>query len=126
VNHVNDVDNVSSPVRADAVREGAAAMAVAPLADEAGERIGLTTLSAVLRRRGSSAVRHPQRDELSAAALASLLHCVVDVPAGLLSSYVVSVVRRRRVPGAISTTTSITCERRQSRATTGQSQTACT
>jgi hypothetical protein len=56
-----------------------------------------TASTAILRRRSSSAVRPRQPDELSGAALASFLHCAVDVPSGLLTSYVVSVVHRRRV-----------------------------
>jgi hypothetical protein len=123
VNHVNDVGSL---VRAHAVSEGGSGDGARASAGEAGQPVRPTASTAILRRRRSSAVRPRQPDELSDAALASFLHCAVDVPSGLPTSYVVSPVHRRRVAGAISTATSVTYERRQSPVTTACSQPTCT
>jgi hypothetical protein len=126
---VTDVNHVSTSARSSASTRsarGGGVDGVRASAGEAGQPARPTASTAILRRRSSSAVRPRQPDELSGAALASFLHCAVDVPFGLLTSYVVSVVHRRRVAGAISTATSITYERRQSPATTARSQATCT
>jgi hypothetical protein len=123
---VTDVNDVGSLVRAHAVSEGGSGDGARASAGEAGQPVRPTASTAILRRRSSSAVRPRQPDEVSDAALASFLHCAVDVPSGLLPSYFVSFVPRQRVNQAGRSPTSITCERRQSPAATARSQTTCT
>jgi hypothetical protein len=125
VTDVNDVNNVSSPVRAHALGEEAATTAVAALVDDAASPSRRRRCEPILKGCGSSSDR-PQPDGLTGAAwlspfIAPLTFLPACCPVLSFLSYVVGAFLESTETG-----TSITCKRRQSPASKGFGGTSLT